>query len=422
MGSNSSKIVPSNRDINSRMLIDGYIHELQIKLSTQTIPTSINTLIFQYFYPKYTHSQLVFITHDNKPDLEKIEPYSSRAGDQCIATFKLFNLNSCSSQSIKIVNDKLYNDARQCYGLCYIPNIDILPSIIKSAENVEKSGKYSLLYRFGETIECIAFNSNVNQHKIKAQVTKLPNNDPGKNKEIKSASYRKYFPMKHNHKRNSILFVGGVFGGYGWGFSRDGDIGEYNIHTNEIKLLGHSGGSRAVWPNICLLDNDDKLFICGGRTSICMTDSLCPCSIQKSVSLFDIESKQCKPLKEMHIRREGHGCCYNYGLNRVIVGGGTTDWRDKPVMDSKKSVEIYDIEKDEWYLIDKKCNYEYRYGNVWYEDNNPFIINICGFGRSKKWNGPHCEYIDVRENKQEWMVSDLDKPLSQETNFMRIVM
>ena len=419
MNNNTSKIHVNN----NRTLIDGYIHEIQIKLSSHTIPTTINILILQYYISKYGQSRLIFITHDNNPRLTKIEPYSSSASIKCIATLKLYNLKSNTKQSITITNDKIYNDARQCYGLCFIPNINVLPSSIKTAEKKDDSNihNYSLLYRFGEDIECIAFNANDHNDKIKGYVTKFENNDPGQDTQNETGTYRKYFPMIYNHKRNSILFVGGAFKKYGFRFSKNGDIGEYNLNTNKFKMLGYSGGTRAVWPNICLIDDDNKLFICGGRTRICLTDSLCPCSIQTSVNLFDLENKECVSLKGMNIQREGHGCCYNYELNRVVVGGGTTDWRGKPVMDSAKSVEIYDIEKNEWILIKNECNYQYRYGNIFYDNNNPFIINICGFGEYK-YNGPHCEYIDLRENKPTWIMSELDKTLSEEKYFMRIVL
>ena len=83
-----------------------------------------------------------------------------------------------------------------------------------------------------------------------------------------------------------------------------------------------------------------------------------------------------------------HGCCYNYKLSRIIVGESTTDWRTKHVIDSAISVEICDIEKNEWILIKDESHYKYRYGNIFYNNNNPFMINICGFGESK-YNVPH---------------------------------
>ena len=283
----------NDRKGNSGILIDGYVHEMQIKLLTKTIPSSINILILQYFCSRYAISQLVLITHANKSDAS--------------SSIKLFNLKSNTSKMIRIDNDKLHRDPLRSYGMCYIPNIHAMPPMVKDSQG-KCSSPGSLLYRFGEHIECIAFNSNAIDDKTTGTVTILPNNDPYLTRqthtkepkdeddhhavaeeiddddddsddtmpelEIETAtgSYRKYAAMKYSHKRNSILFAGGTFqvdDGFSFGFDCGEDyICEYNLNTNEIELVSRSCGSRAIRPNICLLDNDDKLFICGGQTMI----------------------------------------------------------------------------------------------------------------------------------------------------------
>eukprot|EP01084_Bolivina_argentea_P086069 155575_1 len=389
------------------LLIDGYIRNLQQHI-VGIIPTTINIILLKFYIAIPNRSHLLFITHDNDPKLEKLPMYCSNSGNekQCAATFKLFNIYSKTKQTIRLISHNAKNDihsisvdTKQSYGHCLISNIDILPPQFKNL-----NGNISLLYRFAsETVDSIAFQTkNNNEDIINGYVSQKPNNDP---QNVESKSYRKYYPMIYDSKRYNILFAGGCYGMW-----RDGhlNIGEYNLLTNKITMLGKTNDLRGVWPNICIIKND-KLFICGGRTSVCMTDSMCGCSVNKSVELYDLNnSDEIIQLESMNYGREGHGCVYNNELQKVFVGGGEG---------SNNSIEMYDMVKNKWILMESKSNFTYRFAKMFCDVNNPNLVNICGFNNKSAY----CECVDIRDSKSRWMMSQLNDIVGMERNVMQII-
>ena len=139
--------------------------------------------------------------------------------------------------------------------------------------------------------------------------------------------------------------------------------------------------------NACLYDKYSKLFYCeSGRTLIA------------NINANQYHKWKTYSMSPMLLNRNGHSILYHDKLSQIIIGGGCDIDLHKTHNDvniSGRTIEIYDLYKDIWKIIDIKTNYMHsNHPSLWYDLFNPFIINI------ENNDFYSCEFIDIREQKQ----------------------
>eukprot|EP01084_Bolivina_argentea_P281895 482415_1 len=360
------------------------------------IPSTINQLILKYYLIPTRSSHSIILSK---------------------SAISLYDIQHGTKQTIQIINDsstQFINDSYQpSIGCCFIPNIETLPPYL----NNDKYCNHSALYQFNTTLKCIVFNMNNTKQIIEGYVTKFKN--PFGNNDYGFDDMKRHQRMIYNQTRNSILIAGGSGASFE-SYDELQHIAEFNLYTRDVSMIGKFSELRQIYPNLCMID-DNKLLICGGRNYICMQDSFCTCTALCSVDILNLNEeikndmiKECVTVSPMNEKREGHGLCFIKELQKVAVCGG------KGGNLSLCTMEIYDINKDQWIQIENKCKYQYRFGNVFCFENNPFVISVFGFSETVDRN-LHCEYIDIRDNKQTWMISRFDSKLIEEKDVVQVL-
>ena len=124
----------------------------------------------------------------------------------------------------------------------------------------------------------------------------------------------------------------------------------------------------------------------------------------KSVELLSFEDG----VKTMNLASMKYGrsecgiCTTNDTRKRIIVGGGDKYKRDAGSSEfTTKSVEMYDINKDKWMMINNFTRYTHRYRpTIWVLPNDPDIVYIAGDFRGSDMGV--IEYCDLRDNQCTW--------------------
>ena len=149
------------------------------------------------------------------------------------------------------------------------------------------------------------------------------------------------------------------------------------MSINKWKWTSTGMGKRRTQPTAAFID-EDKLICCGGAGGYYYVD------------FYNFNTKKWKQLADLQRSSVNSGICTNKSLKkekeRVYVGGGS---RGK-----YQSMQFYNIEKNEWYLL-PDTNGEHKYHPIlWFDDENVlYIISAwCNM----------MECIDLRENK--WTV------------------
>eukprot|EP01083_Nonionella_stella_P037556 102378_1 len=112
-----------------------------------------------------------------------------------------------------------------------------------------------------------------------------------------------------------------------------------------------------------------------------------------SVEIFDLNHfgwMKSNKLRNMKIARCGAGVCFEEYMQRIFIGGGTTD------NVGGKHVEFCDIHQNEWYAL-APTNLDHKhYPSLWIE--NSYILHIASV------TSDGMEYIDLRDNANKWHV------------------
>ena len=157
--------------------------------------------------------------------------------------------------------------------------------------------------------------------------------------------------------------------------------------------------------NACLCDSYSKLFYCeSGKTLMVDINNLNDLTINNA--------------SIMKLNRSGHSLLYHDKLSKIIIGGGIDPDSNRNINNnnnnnhnnhhnnhnnnndiniSGRTIELYDIHKDYWSIIDIKTNYNHNnHPSLWYDLFNPFIINI------ENNDFYSSEWIDLREKTMQW--------------------
>ena len=219
-------------------------------------------------------------------------------------------------------------------------------------------------------------------------------------------------------------------------------LSEYDIDENKyIPLNGKLKYDRCEGAGMCLFDNQSKLLLSGGHTPCNhhQTNVICKCKTLKTSEIYhlnndnyynncDQEEEYCydvfnknhifNDIADMNLARMNHGMLYEKELEQIIVGGGQNrenflnemrinrkeinSYRNKYRYLTPHTLEIFDIYKNKWKLIECKTNNGYASNPyLWYNNLNPFIINI--FNSYLSYSGKranHSEFLDIREQKK----------------------
>eukprot|EP01083_Nonionella_stella_P301748 1036962_1 len=208
--------------------------------------------------------------------------------------------------------------------------------------------------------------------------------------------------------RNSIICLSAV--------GNQSSLCEYDIDENKYSALNTLKCDRCEGAGMCLFDDDEcKLLLCGGHEQ----------NTLKSCEVYGIQSTCTTSVADMNLARMHHGMLYEKELQQIIVGGGqdkdiffnsaTIKYYNKYRYLTPHTVEILDLNKNVWKLIECKTTNGYASNPyLWYDNANPFVINI--FNSYLSYSGKranHCEFMDLREQRKWYQNHDINQYLKQ---------
>eukprot|EP01084_Bolivina_argentea_P037433 69242_1 len=164
------------------------------------------------------------------------------------------------------------------------------------------------------------------------------------------------------------------------------DSMEYDEMETEL-YISHPLGS------LCWQNEQRKLFVLSGRYG-------------KECEILDIENDKCIQIAEMNKRRcEAGSIAMEYKNDMIVIGGGYGDW-DQNTLKTERTIEIYNGYKNIWNLYPKETKKDHRGPKLFYFDNNPNVLCICGQGNHFVTNkfipNEYIEMIDMRQANGEW--------------------
>ena len=203
----------------------------------------------------------------------------------------------------------------------------------------------------------------------------------------------------------------------------ENEICDYNIDLDEYNKFNISGESYhgkipktkldSIGYGLCSLQNGQKMFKCGGlniKQSKQYNNKYVKYSYFKNAEIINLNHDTLSgtvsnDINSMIIPRAYFNMMYIDRLQQIIAGPGGQSGAI-----SCNIIEIYDIIKNKWNVIDVKTNYDYQSvvslnenknkqsSLLWSDIHNPFIINLC--------NGKNfAEFIDIRQQK-EWKANE----------------
>ena len=175
-------------------------------------------------------------------------------------------------------------------------------------------------------------------------------------------------------------------------------VNEYAVRRHRVDE-GFNAGQ--FWKaSSCIFDGNSKLFV---------SDSQYQCSILRLRGSGDIDDGDgVIDVPSMSFKRSGHTLLYHKENGQIIVGGG-----------SCRIVETFDLNKNRWDFID--CKLSERIPSLyklylWYDNYEPFILNVGQSFVSAGNKRTYSEFIDLREQKQWYSNDKINRYLAQNVN------
>eukprot|EP01084_Bolivina_argentea_P209662 357084_1 len=162
--------------------------------------------------------------------------------------------------------------------------------------------------------------------------------------------------------------------------------------------------ARRYCPGICLWEDmksmnykeKELLIISGGSNKI--DGDL------KSCSIYDFNRSEWHEISDMNVNRSFSTLIHWKYRDKCITVGGLSDM-------ASKSVEEYDLIKDQWYKLPSLNNKHRKQPNVWIDNSllyNSYhgILCVAGGGDNNINNGHlgSIEILDVRDSKNKWQI------------------
>eukprot|EP01084_Bolivina_argentea_P291591 501149_1 len=391
-----------------RLLVDGYVRNIEKILINKIIPIEIYHICFDFYFSSKFMFYLASIHYYNELNESKIENTLSIAN---IDTKKQWtgNVFKISNPKINILdNDENNNDwTVDSGGICFARNIKI-PNIITSKLSHIKNRQLqfnNIVFQVGG-LNKTKDNAYIEEASEDCSALIINSHQFSENKNQTIDAYRwalPSFPSKltynyilYSNKQNALYSFGGSN-------ARDLHLGQnfntihklsFNINEEayciqnekewnwmelDIKMNRERG-------NLCgtMMDNENKIMIAGGyldSTSILKTVDILNCDTNKWID----------NIKELNYARMDAGIYYCDVKQMCYVGGGYADH-----ISASRFVECYDIKKNVWNVLPKTGLEHDMNPMIWIEDNN--LLHIM----SVQSNG--MEYIDLRESKK-WITS-----------------
>ena len=212
------------------------------------------------------------------------------------------------------------------------------------------------------------------------------------------------------------------------------DLDEYNKFNIDSSKSYHGEIPRckleSIGYGIITFDHGRKMFKCGGlniaqsqinehQQSLFGNKKYVTYSYYKNAEIIDLNhdtltGEYINDISSMIIPRAYFGMLYVNELQRVIAGPGGQRYAI-----SCNIIEIYDIIKNKWSVVNAKTNYDYvsvvsltennknnHSSFLWTDIDNPFIVNLCN-------GNDYVEYLDLREQNKWWINDKLNNYLRE---------
>jgi len=322
---------------------------------------------------------------------------------------KIYNLDTSTLYNINVINTETMKK-NYCNNIkwdkywqntCIISNLRQYPKFISKQErnkiNINASDVVILTRIAGN----LAHNNDVvtqgdsilfNKHKLHSKSKKNSNIDVD-GYALKFPD----FPVKisdsaciYNENTNKIYSFGGRFD------ETDSDSifsmnvlsdTQWNKHYKTLKYSRYKPGK-------CII-NDNNIIICGGYGS--------KRGYLKECEIFNENDNEntCIQIGSLNLQRWYPTCLYLSKSNKVLCGGGLSPHESVKII-CKRSIEMYDINKNSWELLKYKTIFDHQHPILFTDKNCDDVIYICGNEYPKKGLIGYIERIDLRENKPKW--------------------
>lgn len=396
---NYSGSTKEHKNNEQELVVFGYIRKESSKCYS-SIPIDIQKLCNLFYYQDW----FVFITIGSlgcqRMDFNSIQSINIKTAQTF--NFALKNLDvGQQNEPENILRhehfDKMY------YGECSSQNVNLPSWIINKYQDKTKEidlrHRYNILYRIGgaygknlklsKTSNCIIYNAE--QFKYKK-----------KNKEIINGYYCN-LPELHqpltsvssimDNNKNTIYTIGRSE--YGKNYIYKLDLNKSKLEWDRMDNILEKkifGVAMNMINNTHFNDNNDSIMmICGGRNI--------NRNLVNDVNIINLTKHKVFNMESMNKKRGYFNCVsYKKNDNTFICGGG---------YEQCDTLEIFDINKNQWIMIPQKTNYYHETNScLWMDNSNQNIVWICGkkLGYEQLRDLGYIEFCDLRENTNKFQV------------------
>ena len=317
--------------------------------------------------------------------------------------FALQNLDEDEGESKDILNhehfDKMY------FGECIQQNVTLPTWILNKykdndnkPKDIDSRHRYNILYRIAgaygknlklsKTANCIIYNAEQLRQSTndKAIINGYYVNLPELQQPLTSVT------SIIDNQKNKIYTIGRSEYGKNYIYDLDLECAELEWNRNEGILTKKIFGSSLTIINKTNYNqnNNDTILMCGGRNI--------NRNIINDVNILNLTSKTIINMKAMNHKRAYFNCVSYKGNNTFIVGGG---------YEGCKTLEVFDIIKDEWMIIPQETNYSHEYNScLWIDNCNQNIVYCCGkkLGYDQLDHLGYIEFCDLREDTNKFKI------------------
>eukprot|EP01083_Nonionella_stella_P310882 1106403_1 len=357
-----------------KVLISGYVRDIELLLDNQIIPSSIHGIILGYYYTK------TFICYLSK-SIQKpwyiadIHSDSHQAWNSNTVPLRssIDNIESTGFTKVCMAHDMTRSLATNITNQLH----DMWMNDTRHICAMFRCGGYHK----GMSKQCsaILFDANLssNTNEIRSCHYRLP--------DLPIATWGNATIYSHTHGLLSVC-----------GQSTGKDVYSLNISDgeNEIKWIKLTDQMLHphYYPSVCVISDGstEKLFVAAGHQS----KNVIAKKMDRKIELYDFNNDTWTQLADCIIRRSICGLFYDYIQQIVYLGGSQLSGINNR---GSKTVEYYDIRKNVWRLL-PATNFNHEWNPLIWKEQNSSLLYIASITS----NG--MEYIDLRAKPTSWIV------------------
>eukprot|EP01084_Bolivina_argentea_P258356 435526_1 len=345
-----------------KLVVNGYIRNIQTVIAKQLIPIDVILIILHYLM---ISNIFIKITHGK---------YVNRICHNLHIKIGHFQQNSLNNYASKIIryqepkiknltNKRVEHKYKWDMGICQASNVELPPKITEQISL--KKYKYDVIFICG---------GNIKSHEYKECNAYIID------KQYEYIYHWELPPLLENVRNNCVVYnenyglfsVGGLKNGYGDSYYAQNTV--YCLPFDDLYKKQHLKSKTWKWKEVatCYMRNDmnvdrqgccagiiqSKLFVIGGSKSRSYTPEYAMNRALKSVEMLDLNGcydcygriktlKSFTKLSTMNYKRFKPGICCDMKSDMIYVAGGNEQ--------NCNVIERYDITKNIWIIVGEAC-------------------------------------------------------------------